>query len=344
MSDTAAKTAALAEFVKRQAGADAVTIEACGQLVGGAIQENWKLTTRIEGGPFAGRHELVLRTDSPSHVPASRPRWQEFHLLQVAWQAGVRVPEPLWLDRDGGKTGKPCYLMRFVPGRAAGHLLVKEGAIADPEAMADELGGELAKLHRITPPRPDLEFMGTPTRDPAARDIGCYRSYLDQLDHAYPSIEWGLRWAELHAPAPGETVLLHRDFRTGNYLVHEGRLTAILDWEFADWGDPMSDLGWFCARCWRFGRDGREAGGIGDRQAFYRGYERVSGRAVDPEAVAFWEVMAHIRWAIIALQQGVRFTRDGEVSLDLALTGRVRPDELGHAILQMTPPERWRLR
>jgi aminoglycoside phosphotransferase (APT) family kinase protein len=341
MSEPAVQTAALADFVKRQAAADAVTIDACGQLAGGAIQENWKLTVSIDGGAHRGRHELVLRTDSPSHVPASRPRWQEFHLLQVAWRAGVRVPEPLWLDRDGAVIGKPCYLMRYLPGRAEGYLLVKEGVVADREALAEELGSELAKLHRVTPPRADLDFMGTPAGDPAESDIATYRAYLDGLDRAHPSLEWGLRWAELHAPPPGETVLLHRDYRTGNYLVHEGRLAAILDWEFADWGDPMSDLGWFCAKCWRFGRDDHEAGGIGSRQAFYRGYERASGRTVDPEAVAFWEVMGHIRWAIIALQQGARFTDGGEVSLDLALTGRVRPDELGLAILEMTPPERW---
>jgi aminoglycoside phosphotransferase (APT) family kinase protein len=343
MTDRAVETAALADFLTREADANSVTIEVCDQLTGGAIQENWKLTVGIDGGPLEGRHELVLRTDSQSHVPASRPRWQEFHLLQVAWTAGVRVPEPLWLDRDGAVIGKACYLMRFLPGRAEGHLLVKDGAVDDPEAMAEELGAELGKLHRVTPPLASLDFLGEPPRDHAGSDIGIYRDYLDGLDRAYPSIEWGLRWCERHAPAPGESVLLHRDFRTGNYLVHDGRLAAILDWEFADWGDPMSDLGWFCAKCWRFGRNDREAGGIGSRAAFYRGYEQSSARKVDPEAVAFWEVMAHIRWAIIALQQGARFTRDGEISLDLALTGRIRPDELGHAILEMTRPERWRL-
>ena len=52
---------------------------------------------------------------------------------------------------------------------------------------------------------------------------------------------------------PWETTLIHRDYRTGNYLVDGGRLTAALDWEFAGWGDPREDIGWFTARCWRFG-------------------------------------------------------------------------------------------
>ena len=134
--------------------------------------------------------------------------------------------------------------------------------------------------------------------------------------------------------------LVHQDFRTGNYMVDEGGLTGILDWEFAAWGDPMSDIGWFCARCWRFGNDALEAGGIAPRAPFYRGYERASGRTIEPGRVAFWEVMAHIRWATIALQQGARVS-GGEDSLDLALTGRVYPPELELAILDMTPPPAW---
>jgi aminoglycoside phosphotransferase (APT) family kinase protein len=124
-------------------------------------------------------------------------------------------------------------------------------------------------------------------------------------------------------------------------MVDEHGLTGILDWEFCAWGDPMSDLGWFCARCWRFGRDDREAGGIAPRAPFYRGYERASGRRVDPEAVAYWEVMAHIRWAVIALQQGERHLSGGEASLDLALTGRIAA-ELEHEVLRLTAPEHWR--
>src|SRR3546814_11208132 len=80
----------------------------------------------------------------------------------------------------------------------------------------------------------------------------------------------GLRWCELHAPQPQGPVLLHQDFRTGNYMVDRQGLTGILDWEFCDWGDPMSDLGWFCAACWRYAHPELEAGGIAPREAFYQ--------------------------------------------------------------------------
>jgi aminoglycoside phosphotransferase (APT) family kinase protein len=152
-----------------------------------------------------------------------------------------------------------------------------------------------------------------------------------------PGLEWALRWAERHAPPRGEVVLTHQDFRTGNILVDEAGLTAILDWEFAAWSDPMADIGWFCAECWRFSRPDLEAGGLCDREPFYAGYTEGSGRTIDPARVRWWELMAHVRWAVIALQQGRR-RAGGTEALSLALTGRIA-DPLELAALRMTAPE-----
>ena len=48
--------------------------------------------------------------------------------------------------------------------------------------------------------------------------------------------------------------------------------------------------------------------------------------AVDTQAVAYWEVMAAVRWAILALQQGQRHLSGAQRSLELALTARMVPD------------------
>ena len=124
---------------------------------------------------------------------------------------------------------------------------------------------------------------------------------------------------------PGRICLIHADFRTGNYLVHEGELAAILDWEFAAFGDPHEDLGWMLVRYWRFGADEREAGGIGSRAGFLDGYEAAADWPVDRAVVPYWEVMGTVRWAVIALMQAARHFRAGEESLELALTAHVLP-------------------
>lgn len=121
-------------------------------------------------------------------------------------------------------------------------------------------------------------------------------------------------------------MLVHGDFRTGNYMVDGGRLTAILDWEFTHWGDRHEDIGYFCARCWRFGNDSLEAGGIAPREALLAGYETVAPGKIYRAALPYWEIMAAATWAATALMQGERHLTGGERSLELLLTGMMAPE------------------
>src|SRR3982751_6532876 len=179
-----------------------------------------------------------------------------------------------------------------------------------------------------------------PDPQPALAEVRALRTTLDGLQAVRPSTEWGLRWAEHHAPPCPAPTLVHRDFRTGNYMVDAHGLAAVLDWEFSGWGDPRADIGWLCAECWRFGRTDLEAGGIAPRAAFYRGYETESGARIDDDAVRYWEVVAHLRWIVVALEQGHRHLSGLEPSLELALTGRIVP-ELELAVLRATGPDHW---
>ncbi|MNT81260.1 hypothetical protein D3C71_1836830 [compost metagenome] len=49
----------------------------------------------------------------------------------------------------------------------------------------------------------------------------------------------------------------------------------------------------------------------------------------------YWEVMAHLNWALIAIQQAERHVSGQERSLNLALTGHIVP-ELEWEILNLT--------
>lgn len=327
---------ALAGWLAHRAGAGRAGIAALSRLSGGAIQENWAVDVDFEGGPLSGRQRLVVRTDSPSGVAVSLGRAQEFALFQAAFGAGVSVPEPLWCCPDGSVLGKPFFVMRRVEGIAAGHRLVRDDALVpDRPALAAQLGRELARIHTIRPPRGDLAFLGEPAGSPALALVSRFRAWLDTRAVPQPGLEWGLRWLERHAPPPTRIVLCHNDFRTGNYMVHDGRVSGVLDWEFAGWGDPTADIGWFLAPCWRFGARAAEAGGIAGREDFLGGYEAESGGTVERGRIHYWTVMATLRWAVIALQQAARHTDGGETNLELALTGHVVP-ELELDILEMT--------
>lgn len=312
---------------------ETVTVGGVRALSGGAIQENW--AADIQCGDTL--IQAVIRCDAPSAVSDSLSRVQEFALLKAAYAAGVTVPGPLWLG-DDTVLGRNFFIMRRAAGTAAGHRLVRDPALPEyGEALVRQVGREMARIHAITPPQDTLDFLSLPDTHPALAFVLESRAFLDQHPEAFPALEWGLRWLEMNLPAPEPLTLVHRDFRTGNFMVDQGALTAVLDWEFTTWSQPLEDLGWFCARCWRFGAlaENRAAGGLGSRDALLAGYAEISGRQIATDALYYWEVFAHVRWALIAIKQGARHTSGREPSLELALTAHIVP-ELELHILRMT--------
>src|SRR5438132_5940189 len=315
--------AALSRFLAEAGGAKQAEIAACDLLSGGAIQENWGIDAKFSDGRRAGPQALVLRTDATTGIPSSLPRLDEFAVLQAAFAAGVTIPEPLFACADPRVIGKPFFVMRRVAGTAQGRYITSDPALEPAlPRIAARLGEELARIQTIRPPRPDLAFLPPPQESAPARQLADFRVYLDRHPNPRPVLEWAIRWLETHIPPPLGPVLCHRDFRTGNYMLDSTELTGILDWEFAGWGDPDEDIGWFCCKGWRFARLDREAGGIAERPAFYAAYEAASGRRLDPDRVRFWEVLANLRWAVIALQQSDRQLIGGGRDLSTAIIGR----------------------
>jgi aminoglycoside phosphotransferase (APT) family kinase protein len=323
----------LKRFLAAETGARSVSVAAMALLEGGAIQQNWGIDAVFVGGSLDGAQRLVVRTDSPTGVAASLSRIEEFEVLRAVFAAGVTAPEPLFICADPGVIGAPFFIMRRLPGHAIGRVITRDPAL-EPSlpGIAERLGREIARMQTVR----GLDFL--PEDRGALGQVAGFRQYLDRHPTPRPVLEWAMRWAETHVPERLGSVLCHRDFRTGNYLLDGTELTGILDWEFAGWGDPDEDLGWFCCKGWRFARLDREAGGIAAREHLYRGYEAESGRRVDPERVRYWEIMANIRWAIVAMQQSDRFLVGGEQSLARAITAR-RATECELELLWLLDPE-----
>ena len=182
---------------------------------------------RRRGEPFAGRG---IRD------PARGPRRRRA-------RAGTAVPVPRRrrprLLRDAPRAGsgrRPPPLARTIRSCPTARRSRASWARTSPGCTA------------CGRPQSALAFLGDPPADHArAADRRLPRRPRPALRRARRGLARARMGPRLvRAPRAGAAArrcLLHRDYRTGNYLVHEGRLAAVLDWEFAGWGDAREDLG-----------------------------------------------------------------------------------------------------
>jgi aminoglycoside phosphotransferase (APT) family kinase protein len=219
--------------------------------------------------------------------------------------------------------------MDWVDGEAIGRRVVRNPELTDArEKLPRELASVLARLHAVTPKSaPRLTQLSArhvlpPEGRVVPEMVADLRGQLDRMPEPHPALELCLQWLEENAPASVPLALVHGDFRTGNFMVRPEGLAAVLDWEFAHFGDPMEDLGWLCVRDWRFGQLALPVGGFARREALYQAYAEETGAPVDPRRVHYWEVAGNVRWACGSVFQGERYLSGEETDLELVAIAR----------------------
>jgi aminoglycoside phosphotransferase (APT) family kinase protein len=287
------------------------------RLTGGATKATWSFDAIVAGA----RLPLILQQTSPQLAPpepddADGPFARAVHrvrgaddaaLLAAARRAGVPAPHVRAVLAPDDELGEGTLTDR-IAGETLGRKIAADPRLAAVRPqLAAQCGAILAAIHRID--AAGLPFLVEQT----ARDqLAIYRALADAHDHPLPALELGLRWVADHVPAAARTCVVHGDFRNGNLIVGDDGVRCVLDWELAQLGDPMLDLGWLCVKTWRFGGP-HPVGGFGDRDDLFRAYERAGGGAVDPAHVRFWEAFGCIKWALMCLHKGLSRTARGSV-------------------------------
>lgn len=205
----------------------------------------------IERGDAAPVDRLVVRL-APAGVrrEGTTDVLRQVPILQVMERHGVPVPRLRWWGDDEQWFGVPFLVMDFVPGATlAGDLFLLEDGPELGRAAIDELFGQaidaLVEIHRVDW-EGELAGWDGPRRLDAEIDL--WEPILAKaLDETWVAQLHELR-ASLHASAPPEPEpgVVHSDFYTNNWLFHEGRLRAIVDWEATFIGPRLLDLGWVC--------------------------------------------------------------------------------------------------
>ena len=259
---------------------------------------------------------VVLRTEPSADGVDPDGMATEAALLTEAAARGVPVPRVLASGRgdDGAVYPVPFVLTTFVAGESlAPKLLRRFRADGGGEEFVRELGGHLARIHTMAVPD-GIDPRGT---DEHADWKERYRA----LGVESAAFEWAFRWLSEHEPAPLQRTLVHGDFRLGNLMVDDGRVTGVLDWELSHVGDPREDLGWLAAPPWRF-RSPAPVAGIGSREALLEGYRAAGGAQFTEADLLWWEVLGTVKWGVMCLGRGRDAVEQGHRSLEFALIGR----------------------
>jgi len=261
------------------------------------------------------RRRLVSREETfAGAVNPFLPPSVQFEVMARVFAAGLRVPEPVF-EYDSVDELGPGFITAFAAGEGLPRRLLAD--VATHERLVAALAEQLARLHAL----PAIDFPVLAGLVESGDPVAGLRARIDSLGQPHPALEAGLRWLALHPFPARPRVLVHGDFRTGNFLVADGRLTALLDWECSHLSVPAADIGWFCTRSWRFGRIARHAGGLATRTAFLAAYAAAGGDAPPENEVRWWEVFGLIRWAMYNMLQGHGHV-SGRSSPAYALCGR----------------------
>lgn len=262
----------------------------------------------------------------------------EAAIRTLAEDAGVPVPHVHHVCTDDGVLGGPFFLSTAVDGETVPRRLLRlvHGAGVG-ERVAAQLGDAIAHLHRVDPAAAPAALLRPPGDEPIAAALEGLDIGLDDLLDPSPTFAYGRRWLERNAPAEPETLtVVHSDIRTGNIIVGEDGLRAILDWETARIGDPMEDVAWPCMRMWRFREDDKLVGGLGGLDPFRKAY-LAAGGTWDEERFRWWRVLGTIRWGLGLAGQSRQHLDGSYPSIVMAGSGRRVPELEYDALLLMRP-------
>jgi aminoglycoside phosphotransferase (APT) family kinase protein len=302
----------LARWCEQHLGRSGARIER--ELSGG----NSNLTQLVvtDQGPLVMRSPPANTISPKAHKGVER----EFNVMR-ALHGHVPVPQAVAWCEDPSVIGRPFALVEHIAGVSISDKLppVYDG-VAAVNALGEQLTDALAAL--ATAPWADLGLA----------DFGNPENFLlRQIDRwltvragssvrALPRIEDLGQWLRDNLPREAPVGVVHGDFHLDNTLCAPDRpeLLAVIDWEMASIGDPLTDLGLFLM-FWGNQRTANPPGfahvqavtrlpGIHDRRTLARRWAAASGLPVGNLdfylCFAFWRLAAIVEGAYCLQVQG----------------------------------------
>lgn len=217
--------------------------------------------------------ELHLRGNRTGDVAIFQDLKREADIICVLHRHGIPVPEV-----HGYLADPPCIVMESIKGTRD----LSDLSPAAKSAVGREFMTAVAAMHKVpveafaevgvhVPQGPEeIALVGLDTYLP---------QYLRTKKRPEPLLEFAIRWIRRNVPKH-RTSASFIQFDSGQFLVHDQRMTKLYDFEFSMVGDPMVDLATMAMR------NTIEPLGapLGELFGYYA---EASGEPVDREAVLF---------------------------------------------------------
>ena len=312
-------------------GLSGVRISALGRMTGGASKEQFAFTLTHDDTTTPER--LVLRMD-PWMGIVETCRGREAQLLQ-AFEGVVPVPPLRFVDAEGEYLGQPGLITRLVAGNTsptdiAASAVSGVGIRFDHwiAKLAPQFVANLARIHAFDWSRAKLSYFDAPapgTTQAALRQVNWWaRVWQQDCEEADPLATLVERWLRENAPLCSQPVMVHGDYRIGNFMFVEpsGEFSAVLDWELAHLGDFHEDLAWSVQRLFGTPRADGELliCGLLPRAEFFSHYMQATGALVDLDTIRYYEVLNAWKCIVINSASACRAARLGQSHQDLVLT------------------------
>lgn len=232
--------------------------------------------------------EYFLRLDREGDGSGTHSVKHEAKVQTALAKSGLKVPAICAWSED-----LQAALHERMPGEA-------DLSSADPKEQAsvfEDFIQQLALLHSLDADSLGLDHMPIPTTSAecALGEIDFVEQFLDGMV-TDPLYTYSLQWIRNHVPERLDRVcLLQGDTGPANFMFEDGEVSAIVDWEWAHFGDPMEDFGNICTR--EFFCPSTPDEGLGP---IIRRYEELAGFPVHLDSVRYYRVQQFVR-SIVSL-------------------------------------------
>jgi len=292
----------------------------------GFSNETFLLDVSWKEGKKSQSEGMVLRLPPKSYpVFPEYDLKKQFTIMQILGKTSIPVPKMYWIEEDSKVLGAPFYVMGklngIVPPEYPPYQTFGVYFNATPLLRAKMWWGSLdaiAKVHKLDWEKLGFSFLGVPKAgtDPVDRQLDYLERYLNWVKEGHqdtqPTLEPALKWLKENRYAPERIKLCWGDPRLPNTMYGQDfEVLAVLDWEMAYLGDPVSDLAWFLFLDWQHSEGvgiPRLEGSPGREETVKR-YEELTGFKV--KNLLYNEVLAAFYFGIIYLKVMKNFKKMG---------------------------------